>query len=162
MPNIPLFRYDPPVVPSDQRSENVPSPTPPAPGTVSLTPTGAAGVLGVLIALIGAFSPFVSSCMTAEQQKRQEERQVRTERITRETAWLKSALAVEKRDERDVAMKFLVRAKLVEDSDGALATIVASEIPYLAPTAPTPPAGQQDIQNTTPPAPGAPARRGSR
>jgi hypothetical protein len=118
-------------------------------------------VLGVLVALIGAFSPFVSSCTTATQQKRQEERQVRSERITRETAWLRSALAVEKRDERDVALKFIVRTKLVDDPDGTLANLVAGEIPYLAPTAPTPPARQQDIQDTTPPAPGVPAGRGA-
>ena len=157
MASIPLFRYDPPVPSRPRSSQDATAEVPPAPGTVSLTPAGAAGVIGVIVALSGAFQPWLSTWVSTGLQKRQEEARLRTETIAREAAWLKSALAVEDAGKRNVALKFLVKARLVEDPAGALDKLTAAEIPYLAPIQPP---ATPEIKNTNPPVPGRTGRTG--
>jgi hypothetical protein len=157
MLKIPLFYYDPPVNTvihnvQGEMGEIQTGGIPPAPGTVSVTGVGATALIGAFVALLGAFQPWVSACSAARLQARQDEAKLRTDRITREATWLRSALAVEDSGKRSVALKFLVRAKLIEDPGGVLDRFTLSEIPYLAPVQP---AITQDIQNTNPPPPGS-------
>jgi hypothetical protein len=159
MANIPLLRFDPPVpVRGDgdvQRDGAIGGNAPPQPGTLSVTTAGAVGLpvaIAIVLALLGAIQPFVNSWVTSRLQSRQEEARARTERTVAEAAWIRSALAVEDDTKREAALKFLVKAGLVQDPNKNLVNLRAAEIPFLRPAQP---AAEQEIKDKPPPPPGS-------
>ena len=148
MADIPLMRFNAP-----RDAARIAEGPPPQPGTLSLTPAGAVGLpvgIAIVLALIGAIQPLVSSFVTTRLQEGQEAARVRSAEAASEAVWLRSVLAVQDDKKREIALKFLVKARLVKDDGHALINLKAEEIPFVE----TPqPVNNQGIKNQSPPRP---------
>jgi hypothetical protein len=118
-----------------------------------VTPAGAVGLpvgIAIVLALLGAIQPLVSSFVSTRLQERQDAARVRSAEAASQAAWLRSVLAVQDDKKREIALKFLVKARLVNDDGQALINLRVEEIPFVA-LAPT--VDNQGIRNQSPPVP---------
>jgi hypothetical protein len=148
MADIPLMRFNP-----ARDAAGITEGTPPQPGTLSVTPAGAVGLpvgIAIVLALLGAIQPLVSSFVSTKLQERQDAARVRSAEAASQAAWLRSVLSVQDDKKREIAVKFLVKAGLVNDAGNALINLKAEEIPFVAPATP---ADVQGIKNQSPPRP---------